>query len=104
MAAGDAAASAFLHPLADAVQIGHILRASAHAIHAIELADAGAGTDQRAALLDRFAKAASPTVAAVLRRYPRPGPARSQLALTISELDTRVRDQLATTGRQDRAR
>ncbi|WP_238146864.1 putative immunity protein [Ornithinimicrobium murale] len=37
-AAGDAAAAAYLHPLHQATQVGHILRASAHAARAAELA------------------------------------------------------------------
>lgn len=37
MAAGDAAASAYLHPLADVAQVNHILRSAAHAARAKEL-------------------------------------------------------------------
>ena len=41
MAAGDAAASAYLHALADATQVAHILRASAHTLRVLELAPEG---------------------------------------------------------------
>ena len=64
-AAGDAAASAYLHPLAKATQVRHILGAAAHAARAGELAR---GDDPVVAeyMLDAAARRATPTVLDVL--------------------------------------
>ncbi|BBG04712.1 MULTISPECIES: putative immunity protein [Pseudonocardia] len=89
-AAGDAAASAYLHPIARATQVGHILRAAAHAARALELA---AGDDP--AVGDRHIEGArrrAPgALVDVLRRYP-PAPAgRSRVAQLMIDLDTGLR-------------
>lgn len=68
-AAGHAAGAAFLHPLAKATQIGHILGSAAHAARALELA-AGDDPAVGAGQVERMRSLASPTVAEVLRRYP----------------------------------
>lgn len=68
-----AAGAGFLHPLAKATQVKHILGAGAHAARAVELAtrnDAAAGEAQVARMRDL----APPRVVQVLRRYP-PAPA-----------------------------
>lgn len=87
MAAGDAAASAYLHPLADAVQVNHILRATAHAICAIELDDGGPATGA----LGRFVGLATPPLIDVLGRYPRAAPGRNRVGELVHELDVRLR-------------
>ena len=68
-AAGHAVGAAFLHPLAKATQVGHILGSAAHAARALELS---AGDDP-AVGADHIARArglAPPVVVDVLRRYP----------------------------------
>ncbi|GAA0497651.1 hypothetical protein Ade02nite_53970 [Paractinoplanes deccanensis] len=68
-----AAGAAFLHPLAKATQVKHILGSAAHAALALELAAENApGLGETS--IARFAEAASPAVIDVLRRYP-PAPA-----------------------------
>ena len=85
MAAGDAAASAYLHPLADTTQVKHILRAPAHAIRVLELTDDlvkddGSFQDSDTdTFLQRFATFATPRLINVLRRYPRLDPVSSQI-------------------------
>lgn len=98
MAAGDAAASAYLHPLADTTQVKHILRAPAHAIRVFELAD---GPDEAsAAILQRFATFATPRLIDVLLRYPRmgfrpnpTGPGANRINCLVQELDELLRNQ-----------
>ncbi|MEU4451604.1 putative immunity protein [Nocardioides sp. NPDC023903] len=54
--AGDAASAAYLHPLADAAQVGHILRAAASVARIAEISEPGAAV----ASLDRAVERASP--------------------------------------------
>lgn len=64
-----AAGAVFLHPLAKATQVKHILGSAAYAARALELAaedDPAVGTEQ----ISQFATLANPTVVDVLRRYP----------------------------------
>jgi hypothetical protein len=68
-AAGSAAGAAFLHPLANATQVKHILGSAAHAARAFELS---AGDDPTVGA-DHLAQSrvlAHPVVVDVLRRYP----------------------------------
>ncbi|WP_432536498.1 putative immunity protein [Kineococcus arenarius] len=72
-AAADAAASAYLHPLADAHQVKHVLGAAAHAARALELAggdDCAVGERE----VERAQRDAPPGVRAVLSKLP-PAPA-----------------------------
>lgn len=71
MAAGDAAGSAYLHPLADPAQVKHILRAPAHAIRVFELADSSDEFSGLGFLAEHFASYATVQLRSVLRRYPR---------------------------------
>ncbi|SLM00226.1 MULTISPECIES: putative immunity protein [unclassified Actinoplanes] len=66
-AAGDAAAAAYLHPIAQASQVGHILQAAALAAR---LGEIESGADPRD-LLERSRQWATPVVVDVLNRYPR---------------------------------
>jgi hypothetical protein len=71
-AAGHTCGAAYLHPLANATQVKHILGSAAHAARALELA-----ADDPAAATSHLITAttlASPAVRAVLSRYP-PAPA-----------------------------
>jgi hypothetical protein len=68
-AAGHACGAAFLHPLAKATQVWHILGAGAHTARAFEISagdDPAVGDDHVA----RFRALAGPVVVDVLRRYP----------------------------------
>ncbi|WP_125775801.1 putative immunity protein [Antribacter gilvus] len=79
MAAGDAAASAYLHPLADPAQVGHILRAPAHCVLAMEtrVDEPLIRTDAVATVLER----ATPRLVDVLCRYPRAATATGDRAI-----------------------
>ncbi|MEV6908306.1 putative immunity protein [Amycolatopsis sp. NPDC051071] len=68
-AAGHAGASAYLHPLAKATQVPHILGSAAGAARAFELDagdDPGVGTEY----IEKAKGLASPVVVDVLKRYP----------------------------------
>jgi len=68
-AAMSAAGAAYLHPLAKATQVKHILGAGAHAARAAELVaggDPGTGAEH----IERAARRATPVVVDVLERFP----------------------------------
>lgn len=67
--AGEAASAAYLHPIAKASQVGHILRASASAARIGEM-EAGGDLAIGNALLERSRQRATPVLIDVLRRYP----------------------------------
>jgi len=64
-----AAGAAFLHPLAKATQVKHILGAAAHAARALELA-AGECAAVGAEHIAQSRRLAQPVVVDVLKRYP----------------------------------
>ncbi|WP_340373917.1 exonuclease SbcC [Streptomyces sp. SS7] len=68
-AAMAAAGAAYLHPLAKATQVKHILGAAAHAARAAELA-AGHDPAIGAEHVDRAVRRATPAVVEVLERFP----------------------------------
>ncbi|MFI7599255.1 putative immunity protein [Actinoplanes sp. NPDC049681] len=85
-----AAGAAYLHPLAKATQVKHILGAAAHAARAFELdADGdpavGAGHIAQARLL------ADPVVVDVLGRYPLAPPGGGRVGELIRRLDASLR-------------
>jgi hypothetical protein len=89
-AAGHAAGAAFLHPLAKATQVRHILGSAAHAARALELS---AGDDPAAAA-DHIALSrvlASPAVVDVLRRYPVAPRGGGRVGELIRQLDASLR-------------
>jgi rifampin ADP-ribosylating transferase len=90
-AAGDAAAAAYLHPLAKATQVRHILGAAAHAARAAELAR---GDDPVVAeyVVTAAAKRITPVVLDVLNRYPRAPKGRTRVAVLMARLDSLLRD------------
>ncbi|MEJ3656107.1 putative immunity protein [Actinomycetes bacterium KLBMP 9759] len=88
--AGDAASAAYLHPIAEATQVGHILRASASAARIGEI-EAGGDPGVGDALLDRSRRRASPVLVDVLRRYPPAPVGRSRVAQLMSALDLALR-------------
>lgn len=93
MSAGDAAASAYLHPLADAEQVGHILRGPAYAALALSQ-----DPDDPLPLPDAIATVLSLSndrMREVLARYPRvPHPIGSGTTwrAVMAELDRRLRE------------
>jgi len=89
--AGDAAAAAYLHPIARATQVGHILRAVARAARAAEL-DAGEHAGIAEAVLERARRRATPVLVEVLRRYPPAGVGRSRVAQLMTSLDVTLRE------------
>lgn len=89
-AAGDAAAAAYLHPLAKATQVGHILRAAANAAHAAELS-AGNSPNVASALIEQARSRATPMVIEVLRRYPLAPVGTSRVAHLMTNLDHSLR-------------
>ncbi len=89
-AAMSAASAAYLHPLADADQVKHVLGAAAEAARAAELA---AG-DDRAVGADHIEKArrrATPAVVDVLRRYPAAPPGGGRVGELMRALDQALR-------------
>jgi hypothetical protein len=86
-AAAAAAGAAYLHPLADATQVKHILGSAAHAARAIELSGEGEADGHLATLRDL----ATPLVASVLRRYPAAPPGGGRVGELMRELDRSVR-------------
>ncbi|MEV0254091.1 putative immunity protein [Streptomyces sp. NPDC050732] len=89
-AAGDAAAAAYLHPIAKASQVGHILRAAASAARVGEL-NAGAGPAVGLELIERARRRATPALIDVLCRYPLAPPGKSRVAELMSVLDASLR-------------
>ncbi|WP_408896431.1 putative immunity protein [Nocardioides sp. R1-1] len=88
-AAGDAASAAYLHPIAKAHQVGHLLRAAANAARIAELGsgDPGAATAE----LEATCRRASPVLVDVLRRYPPAPRGRSRTSELMADLDAMLR-------------
>ncbi|MEV6305619.1 putative immunity protein [Actinoplanes sp. NPDC051861] len=88
-AAVAAASAAYLHPLANATQVLHILGAAGHAARALELhtSDGTAG----AAHLEKARALAGPTVVNVLSRYPQAPPGRGRTGELVRTLDAALR-------------
>ncbi len=89
-AAMAAASAAYLHPLADAHQVKHILGAAAHAARAAELAagdDRAVGADR----IDEARRRATPAVVDVLRRYPAAPPGGGRIGELLRDLDEALR-------------
>lgn len=88
--AGDAASAAYLHPIAKASQVGHILRATASAARVAELqADGDPAIGNR--LIDQERRHAPPLLIDVLRRYPYAPTANTRVAQLMSSLDAALR-------------
>lgn len=89
-AAMSAAASAYLHPLAKATQVKHVLGAAAHAARAAELI---AGDDRGVAAehLDRSVRRATADVVDVLKRFPVAPSGGGRVGELIRTLDADLR-------------
>ena len=88
--AGDAAAAAYLHPLASADQVGHILRAAASVARIAEI-DAASDPEAASASLERAVARADRVLVDVLVRYPVVPAGKSRVAELMSTLDGRLR-------------
>lgn len=88
--AGDAASSAYLHPIAQASQVGHILRAAASAAYIAEL-QAGGDPAAAARAIEDARLRATPTVLNVLSRYPLAPAAKNRVAQLMATLDASLR-------------
>ncbi|MFD8297662.1 putative immunity protein [Streptomyces bauhiniae] len=86
-AAMAAAGAAYLHPLAKATQVKHILGAGAHAARAAELATGESAADH----LERTVRRAAPEVVDVLRRYPSAPEGGGRVAELTRLLDAALR-------------
>ena len=89
-AAMAAASAAYLHPLADAHQVKHVLGAAAHAARAAELAaggDRGVGAEHVA----RARRRVTPVVVDVLSRYPAAPPGGGRVGELLRDLDEALR-------------
>ncbi|MFB9432292.1 putative immunity protein [Streptoalloteichus tenebrarius] len=89
-AAMSAAGAAYLHPLAKATQVKHILGAAAHAARAAELAaddDRSVGVQH----LERAARCATPLVVDVLQRFPAAPGGGGRVGELIRILDAALR-------------
>jgi hypothetical protein len=96
-AAGDAtraamcaASAAYLHPLANAHQVKHILGAAAHAARAAELT-AGGDRDVGADHIEQARRRATPVVVDVLSRYPVAPPGGGRVGELLRDLDGALR-------------
>ncbi|TDC56222.1 exonuclease SbcC [Actinomadura sp. KC345] len=89
-AAGDAASAAYLHPISRATQVGHILRAAASAARIGEL-DAGGDPAVGDMLIEQARQRATPTLVAVISRYPPAPTGKNRVAQLMSDLDASLR-------------
>jgi hypothetical protein len=89
-AAVAAASAAFLHPLAKATQVLHILGSAAHAARAFEL-DAGDDREVGADYIQKATALAGPIVVDVLTRYPNAPSGRGRAGELLRTLDTMLR-------------
>ncbi len=99
-AAGDAAraamcaaSAAYLHPLAKATQVKHILGAAAHAARAAELT-AGDDRDVGADHIEQARRRATLAVVEVLKRYPAAPPGGGRVGELLRDLDEALRGRL----------
>ncbi|MBK1783036.1 putative immunity protein [Prauserella cavernicola] len=89
-AAGHAGAAGYLHPLAKATQVLHILGSAGNAARAFEL-DAGGDPAIGAAHLDRARDLADATVVSVLHRYPAAPGGGGRVGELVRTLDIALR-------------
>ena len=87
-----AASAAYLHPLADAHQVKHILGAAAHAARAAELM-AGDDRDVGADHIEQARLRATPVIVDVLSRYPAAPPGGGRVGELLRDLDDALRSR-----------
>lgn len=88
-AAGAAASSAYLHPIATPHQINHIVAPGGYAARARELAEDDPAAADREIM--RAIARASPVLRALVRRYPARRAGRSRLEQLFGQLDAGLR-------------
>lgn len=88
--AGDAASAAYLHPIARATQVGHILRAASSAARIAEV-NADGDVEAGARSIEAARRRATPTVIDVLSRYPSPPAAPYRVSQLMAALDASLR-------------
>ncbi|WP_104129662.1 putative immunity protein [Cryobacterium sp. N21] len=88
--AGDAAAAAYLHPIAKATQVSHILRGPASAARIAELV-AGDNPEVGDNFVARAKNHATPGLIDVLSRYPNAPTGKSRVDHLMSKLDSKLR-------------
>lgn len=89
-AAGDAAAAAYLHPIARATQVGHILRAAANAARVAEMR-AGGDPNAGLAAIEQARQRATPMLVEILGRYPAAPRGKSRVSRLMAALDASLR-------------
>ncbi|MFJ9553492.1 putative immunity protein [Nocardiopsis sp. NPDC101807] len=89
-AAANTCGAAFLHPLAEATQVKHILASAAYTAHALELSS-GDGPDAADDHLARLGRLATPVVVDVLGRYPDAPPGGGRVGELVRRLDASLR-------------
>lgn len=95
-AAGNAVGAAFLHPLAKATQVKHILASAAYAARAFEIV-AGDDLSVGAEHIERLRILAHPVVLDVLRRYPLAPRGGGRVGELIRQLDVSLRSSASRT-------
>lgn len=91
-AAGHAGGAAYLHPLAKATQVLHILGSAAHAARAIEI-DRGDDPGAGARSIEMATQQASPIVVSVLTRYPAAPSGGGRAGELLRALDAALRQR-----------
>jgi len=89
--AGDAAAAAYLHPIAKATQVSHILRGPASAARIAELVAAD-NPEVGDNFVERTKNHATPVLIDVLSRYPHAPAGKSRVDHLMSKLDSQLRE------------
>lgn len=89
-AAGDAASAAYVHPLAQSAQVGHILRAAAIAARVAELTTPE-DTEAGIKMINDAARRATPVLIDVLKRYPPASTGANRVAKLMCTLDACLR-------------
>jgi hypothetical protein len=90
VAAGDAASAAYLHPIAKAHQVGHILRAAASAARIAEI-NAGDDPEVGNKMIEQARQRATPVLIDVLNRYPLAPAGKNRVAQLMTALDASLR-------------
>ncbi|WP_238420157.1 putative immunity protein [Gordonia sp. 'Campus'] len=88
--AGDAAAAAYLHPIAKAHQVGHILRAAANRALVAEL-ESGGDPVVGSEMIEVVCRRTPPELVDVLCRYPESRGGASRGSRLMADLDRRLR-------------
>lgn len=89
-AAGDAASAPYLHPIAKAHQVGHILRAAASAARIAEI-NASDDPEVGNKMIEQARQRATPVLIDVLNRYPLAPASKNRVAQLMNTLDASLR-------------